>query len=69
MPRKISLVSRSMVPGIGWPLVPATGDRRQIILSLIGQFEESELLPEQEIRARQLRQLGRLLAHARATVP
>ena len=58
-----------MVPGIGWPLVPATGDRRQIILSLIGQFEESERLPEQEIRARQLRQLGRLLAHARATVP
>lgn len=58
-----------MVPGIGWPLIPATDDRRQIILSLIGQFEESEHLPEPEIRARQMRQLGRLLAHARATVP
>lgn len=58
-----------MVPGISWPLVPATGDQRQIILSLIAQFEESERLPEPEIRARQLRQLGRLLAHARATVP
>jgi len=58
-----------MVPGIGWPLVPATGDQRQIILSLIAQFEETERLPEPVIRTRQLRQIGRLLAHARATVP
>lgn len=58
-----------MVPGIGWPLIPATGERRQIILSLLGQFEESERLPEPEIRARQFRQIGRLLAHAGATVP
>ncbi len=69
MRRKISLVSRSTLPGIRWPLIPATGNKRQIILSLLQQFEENERRPETEIRARQFRQLGRLLVHARASVP
>jgi phenylacetate-CoA ligase len=69
MSSKVTLVSGYTIPGIVWPMIPATKDRRQIILSLLQQFQENERWPEAEIRARQLRQLGRLLAHARANVP
>lgn len=69
MQRKVSLVSRSTLAGIVWPMIPATGDRRRIILSLLQQFQENERRPEAEIQARQFSQLGRLLAHARASVP
>jgi phenylacetate-CoA ligase len=69
MPLKVSLISRSTLPGIVWPMIPATGDRRRIILTLLQQFQENERRPEAEIRARQFQQLGRLLAHARSSVP
>jgi phenylacetate-CoA ligase len=69
MPPKVTLVSRSTVPGIIWPMIPASRDWRRIILSLLQQFDENERQPEAVIRARQLQQLGRLVAHARASVP
>jgi len=69
MPLKVKLISRSATPGIIWPVIPVSGDRRRIMLSLLRQFDENERRPEAEIRARQLQQLGRLLAHARASIP
>lgn len=59
----------SSITGVHWPVVPAGKGRKETILSLIYQFEESERWPLEKIQACQFRQLGGLLAHAVETVP
>jgi phenylacetate-CoA ligase len=55
------------VTGIAWPAVPGTAAAQ--LLALLQQFEHSQWWPRERIEAHQLRQLGRLVDHAFATVP
>jgi phenylacetate-CoA ligase len=58
---------RSAVARIAWPaLVDPVG---AVFLSLQHQLDQSERAPPERVRARQLRQLDRLLRHAHAAIP
>ena len=67
MSRKLPAAPRSSIKGIEWPALSSPNGRT--ILSLLHQFEQSEWWSGDDIHASQFRQLGRLLAHACATVP
>ncbi len=67
MSRKPPPVPKSTVQGIEWPAIPSLKGRA--ILALLHQFERSEWLSADEIRAHQFGQLDRVLAHAWETVP
>lgn len=58
---------KSTFPGAVWPAVPEPAGA--VLLSLLFQFEQSQWLPAEGLRALQLRQLGALLTHAWETVP
>ena len=53
--------------GVVWPALPRRQD--SLLFSVLRQFEESERWPAEVLRAQQLRQIERVLAHAAATVP
>ena len=57
----------SALPGVAWPGVPAASTATT--LALLFQLEQSQWLSPQQLRDRQVEQLGLLLEHARATVP
>jgi len=62
-----SLVTCSAATGIAWPGIPGPDAAR--LLSLQQQLEQSQWWPRERLEQHQLRQLGRLLDHAFATVP
>jgi phenylacetate-CoA ligase len=55
-------VPHSAVEGVAWPAV--AGGIPPLLLATLQQLEQSQWLPASELRARQFRQLGQLLAHA-----
>jgi phenylacetate-CoA ligase len=55
------------IDGAGWPAVP--GGRAALLLALLRQLESTQYLHPAELRARQFKQLGLLVAHAARTVP
>jgi phenylacetate-CoA ligase len=55
------------LPGIVWPPLNALGPAG--IRELLSHFEDSQWLTPEALQARQFRQLGVLVEHARATVP
>lgn len=57
----------STVDGLDWPALP--GRKVRALMSVLFQLDRSQWLAPQRIRDNQFRQLARLLAHARATVP
>lgn len=57
----------SAVEGVVWP-APA-GGMQAVTLAALQQLELSQYLPPEEMRARQYRQLGLLVAHAARTLP
>lgn len=57
----------SALPGIGWPALPDAEGAR--VLALQYQFAQSERWSPAQLRAMQFAQIGRLLRHARDTVP
>ncbi len=61
------LTPRSTIEGLSWPALPER--RGQVILALLGQFEQSQWWPPETLREQQFRQLELLLRHAAATVP
>lgn len=58
---------RSVVPGIAWPAIG--NDAAAHLQCMLFQLGQSEWLPEEVLRARQLGQLRYLLRHAQASVP
>jgi phenylacetate-CoA ligase len=58
---------QSAVEGLRWPGLPAPRDRATLVL--LFQLEQTQWLPPEELRARQLRQLEGLLRHAYRAVP
>jgi phenylacetate-CoA ligase len=58
----ISLTPRSAVAGMAWPAVPDALPAR--LLALLQQFAQSELWSPERLASHQVRQLGRLVAHA-----
>lgn len=61
------IIPESAVSGIHWPALP--GASASSVLALLYQLEQSQWLPEKEIRHQQYRQLATLLGHAYATIP
>ena len=58
---------QSAMPGMAWPAIPApTG---AAVLALLYQLEHTQWLAPERLRELQLRQLGELVRHARASVP
>ncbi len=57
----------SCIPEVVWPAI-VTGED-STLLSMEFQLERSQWLPAEQIEARQLRQLAKLLEHASSTVP
>ena len=57
----------SVIPGMEWPAIG--NDRAAHLQSLLFQLEQSQWLPAERLRERQLVQLRALLRHALATVP
>ncbi len=61
------IIPESAVAGIHWPALPGAG--ASSMLALLYQLEQSQWLPEEEIKHQQYRQLATLLGHAYATIP
>lgn len=57
----------SVVPGAGWPAVPAPPGAA--LVALLQQLDDSQWWPQSRLRAAQDQAIGALLAHARAQVP
>ena len=60
-------LTRSSIPGIVWPGIPAQAE--SLLMALQFQLERSQWLSPESICELQLRQLGILLRHAHQTVP
>ncbi len=61
------IVPKSAVTGIGWPAIPERGTA--IKLALLYQLEQSQWWDGATLQKYQFAQLGRVVAHARETVP
>ncbi|VAV85124.1 hypothetical protein MNBD_DELTA01-222 [hydrothermal vent metagenome] len=61
------IIPKTSVSGIHWPALP--GASASSMLALLYQLEQSQWLPEEELRHQQFRQLATLLGHAYETVP
>jgi hypothetical protein len=57
----------SSLPDVSWPAIPS-GPAAQL-LNIYHQLEATQWLPHEELLVEQFRQLGKLIAHARSTVP
>jgi len=61
------LLPHSTVPGIGWPAVPPPVGASMLAMQF--QLQQSQWLPPEVLRERQLQQLAPVLRHAHETVP
>ncbi|MBL8834799.1 MAG: phenylacetate--CoA ligase family protein [Alphaproteobacteria bacterium] len=60
-------VPHSGIDGVHWPALPTNASA--LVLAVLQQLEESQGIPPDVHRDRQLRQLARLVGHAARTVP
>ena len=63
----LSGIARSSVPGIEWPVVPDAAGA--MVLAMAWQLDQTQWWSAERLRAHQLVQLRRVLAHAAATTP